>query len=58
MDTPAQSSVPPSGQASIYSIERPLTNTIDNSEKAVGDDSHATMPPRVHGWKVSRTPEI
>ncbi|EGD97384.1 hypothetical protein TESG_04795 [Trichophyton tonsurans CBS 112818] len=51
MDTPAQSSVPASGQASIYSIERPLTNTIDNSEKAAGDDGHATIPPRVHGWK-------
>ncbi|EFR04035.1 hypothetical protein MGYG_07041 [Nannizzia gypsea CBS 118893] len=51
MDTSAQSSVPASGQASIYSIERPLTNTIPNSEKATVDDGHSSIPPRVHGWK-------
>ncbi|KAM5503935.1 hypothetical protein McanMca71_003921 [Microsporum canis] len=51
MDASAQSSVPASGQASLYSIDRPLTNTIDNSEKATVDNSDTSIPPRVHGWK-------
>ncbi|KAM5444973.1 hypothetical protein MferCBS31731_000429 [Microsporum ferrugineum] len=51
MDASAQSSVPASGQASLYSVDRRLTNTIGNSEKATVDNSDTSIPPRVHGWK-------